>query len=289
MKQHNTRQALVAKYEPERLDDFIGVAAPKAVLARLIEDPYESAFLLTGPSGTGKTTMALVAAKAIGGKLHHISAAKCTVEALERLVSDCQYAPMGGGRWHVAVIDEADSISAQAQKAFLSILDTAAMPRDTIFLMTSNETRLLHPRFLSRLRRLDFTPPVADEQAAFLARIWKREKGGKKQPDCAAIVRAAGGNIRSALMTLETELLVPGTFVEPAAPPPAPATRRPRQAVTVISKTDYCPRQVSNERAALKARAVEMFTQGKPLAEIAAALSTPHSTIWRWTRTSTAA
>jgi len=192
----------------------VGVEVPKAVLSKLIADPYESAFLLIGPSGLGKTTMALAAARAIGGKLHHISAAKCTVEVVERLVCDCQYSPMGGGRWHVAVIDEADSMSAQAQKAFLSILDTTDMPQDTIFLMTSNDARLLHPRFLSRLRRLDFTTPTTEEQTAFLTRVWKKEGGGAK-PDFAAIIRASGGNIRNALMILETELLVPGSFVPP--------------------------------------------------------------------------
>ncbi|HTA46370.1 MAG TPA: AAA family ATPase [Bryobacteraceae bacterium] len=207
-------KALVVKYEPQKISDFVGIEVPKAVLSKLIADPYESGFLLLGPSGLGKTTMAMVVAKAIGGKLHHISAAKCTVEVVEQLVCDCQYAPMGGGRWHVAIVDECDSMSAQAQKSFLSILDTAAMPRDTIFLMTSNDTRLLHPRFLSRLRRLDFKPPTVEEQTAFLARVWKKEKGGRR-PDFAEIVRASGGNIRNALMILETELLVPGSFVPP--------------------------------------------------------------------------
>jgi replication-associated recombination protein RarA len=66
--------ALTEKYKPTKLHDFAGLAGPRTILTKLAAAPYESAWLLVGPSGTGKTTMALAVAAAIGAELHHIPA-----------------------------------------------------------------------------------------------------------------------------------------------------------------------------------------------------------------------
>ena len=49
---------LVDKYRPTTIEAFAGVDRPKKILAAFTAKPYTSAWLLVGPSGTGKTTMA---------------------------------------------------------------------------------------------------------------------------------------------------------------------------------------------------------------------------------------
>jgi putative ATPase len=280
--------ALDQKYQPESITDFIGIKVPKAIMLRLIAEPYESAFLFTGPSGTGKTTLAFVVAREIGGQMHHIRATECTVDAVERIYYDCQFAPMlSAARWHVYVIDEVDTMSAQAQKAMLSLLDTTARPPNGILLMTSNATVTLHDRFLSRLRVLRFSTPSDEEFSAFLAGVWAKEtppptrrRRAPPAPDFLAIAKAAKGNLRTALLTLETELLEPGSFeaMRPPEPPiriAAPAARRMEPArIAVVSSLD---------KMELRQRALALFNQGVSVKTIGQELGQPSSTIWRWT------
>lgn len=200
-------QSLVEKYKPSKIDAFAGLAKPRAILKAIAAAPYESAWLFLGPSGIGKTTMALAFAEAIGAELHHIPSKACDLATVEELCKHCWYKPFFGD-WHVILVDEADQMTKAAQLAFLSKLDTAAKPPNTIFVFTANDTKGLEDRFLSRTRTLQFNTPSMDEAAQWVEDIWKQEMPGRPAPDCKAILEAAGGNMRAALMDLELELIV---------------------------------------------------------------------------------
>lgn len=64
---------LVEKYKPRAMADFIGLERPKAVLGAFARDPYDSAWLLLGPSGLGKTSFAVALAEQIGAEVHHVA------------------------------------------------------------------------------------------------------------------------------------------------------------------------------------------------------------------------
>lgn len=204
---------LVEKYRPKTLDTFAGLTGPRAILSALAREPYESAWLLLGPSGLGKTCMALALAEQIGGQVHHIPSRKCDLETVDQVIHSCWYVPMNGG-WHVLVVDEADQMTRAAQLAFLSKLDTTAAPPKTIFIFTANETSLLEKRFLSRCRIVNFSNDAAllEPVAALLAKIWAAEAPGRAQPDFRAMIQEADFNVRSAIMTLEMEVLASGSF-----------------------------------------------------------------------------
>src|ERR1700730_12587621 len=75
------------KYRPHKFADFIGLDKAKKVLAKFAANPFpNAAFLFVGPSGTGKTTMALALFEAIKGELHHIPSQSCNVRTLEETV-----------------------------------------------------------------------------------------------------------------------------------------------------------------------------------------------------------
>jgi hypothetical protein len=64
--------ALTERYRPRTVDAFVGLDKPKRICNALASRPFESAWLFIGPSGTGKTTMAMALAEQIPAEIHHI-------------------------------------------------------------------------------------------------------------------------------------------------------------------------------------------------------------------------
>src|ERR1051325_8317269 len=82
---------LVEKYQPRKIDDFIGLEGLKRLFRNLLQAPRPVAVLLVGPPGRGKTTLGMAFADELPGTLHHISSQKCEVGALDRLRDLCSY------------------------------------------------------------------------------------------------------------------------------------------------------------------------------------------------------
>jgi replication-associated recombination protein RarA len=198
---------LAEKYRPRAIADFIGLDKPKRILSKFAANPYPSAWLFAGPTGTGKTTMALALVEMLRAELHHIPSQQCHIASVEDVMRQCWYVPASGG-FHLVLVDEADRMTPAAQLHFLSKLDATAFPPQTIFVFTCNGTDGLEPRFLSRTRQIDFSSyGMACEAARLLEGIWQREANGAAAPNFARIVKESSNNVRDALMCLETELL----------------------------------------------------------------------------------
>jgi DNA polymerase III gamma/tau subunit len=200
-------QQLVDRYDPQKIADFVGFESIRALLTKFAKQPYK-AWLFVGPSGVGKTSLALILAELLDGELYHVASRECTQERVEAIIKRTAYHPSLGKKWHVIVVDEADQMTKAAQHAFLSVLDRTHQPEGTIFIFTANETYLLEDRFQSRCRPLhfnleDLTPAVG----AYLARIWKKEHGWSPAPDFGEVFRRSKNNVRTALMNLELLLL----------------------------------------------------------------------------------
>lgn len=207
----NFPASLSEKYRPHDLADFVGLEKPKKVLVKFAANPFpNAAFLFVGPSGTGKTSMALALCEAIGGELHHIPSQSCNVETVNDVVRQCHYVPRNGQRsLHVVLVDEADQMTAQAQLAFLSKLDGTAFPPSTCFIFTANDTQRLQDRFLSRCMTLQFSSHgMAKKAASLLEKIWIAETGtAENAPNFLRMVQDGKNNVRDAVNSLQVELL----------------------------------------------------------------------------------
>jgi len=230
---------LVEKYQPRKIEDFIGLEGPKRLLANLLEAPRPVAVLLVGPPGCGKTTLGMAFADELPVTLHHSSSQKCDVAALDRLSDLCHYYP-SRGRFHVVLVDEADQMTEKAQLQLLSRLDGTAslkpkfgggwergLALPVIWIFTCNgrgedgttPPSSFEPRFLSRCLVVACGKPDIAEIAIFLRRIWLLE-GGNASDDASSLAEGCDG-MRDALTKLEVALctgILPSRPVERERP-----------------------------------------------------------------------
>lgn len=201
-------QPLAEKYRPSAISEFIGLDKPKRILTNFARSPRSVAFLFKGPSGTGKSTMALALCEAIGGELIHIPSSHCTVAELEESLRMTQYVPMAGKRFWFVLVDEADQMTDKAQLALLSKLDSTGRIDGCVFVFTCNDTDKLEARFLSRCLVIEFSSyGMNGEIADHLSKVWHAEGGNGNGPDFARLSKECRNNVRDCLGRLEVELM----------------------------------------------------------------------------------
>lgn len=204
---------LTEKYRPRKIQDFVGIAKPKVVLEAFLKRPTEDAYLFLGPSGLGKTSVAMALSEQLKAELHHIPSQSCDMDTVDRVTRMCwssafNFQTGDACDWHCVIVDEADRMTPAAQTLLLSKLDATAPPPRTIFLFTANSKQTLEPRFLSRCKVLEFSADSMEEELpSYLARIYRKE-GGKHPLDFEAIAKSALWNVRDALNKIEVELLI---------------------------------------------------------------------------------
>jgi len=232
---------LVEKYQPRKIEDFIGLEGPKRLFSNLLKAPRPVAVLLVGPPGCGKTTLGMAFADELPGTLHHISSQKCDVAALGRLNDLCQYYPTQG-KFHVVLVDEADQMTERAQLQLLSRLDGTASLKPkfgggwergfalpVIWIFTCNgrgedgttPPSTFEPRFLSRCLVMACGKPDVAEIARCLRRIWSLE-GGNASDDPSLLAKGCDG-MRDALTKVDVALC---TGILPSRPVEARASAR---------------------------------------------------------------
>jgi replication-associated recombination protein RarA len=204
---------LTEKYRPRRLRDFVGLLEVKRTLGPFINAPFEFAWFFLGASGLGKTAIVQAIAEEINAQLAEIPSAECDLDRIQHETALCRYGAFNftTGKscdWHVLGIHEADRMTPAAQIALLSKMDSTAWPPKTIFIFTANSKLNLEPRFLSRVKVLEFTnESMQAELPDYLERIYQAE-GGKHPLDYQKISKAADYNVRDALNKLQAELLL---------------------------------------------------------------------------------
>jgi len=200
-------QSLAEKYRPRKVADFIGLEKQRRILSKLTTNPFASAWLFVGASGTGKTSLALAIAAELGAEVHHIGSQQCNLATLETVVRQCNFVPLSGG-FHIVICDEADAMSDAAQKYLLSKLDSSEPVPNTIWIFTCNATDRLEARFLSRCRVLEFSSyGLNGNLVQLLRRVWQAESNGAPEPNLERLSREAHNNVRESLMRLELELM----------------------------------------------------------------------------------
>ena len=205
-------KALYRKYRSKKLDEVIGQKHITDILARAIaSDSLSHAYLLTGPRGVGKTSVARILAHEIN-KLPYdedatnldiieIDAASNNgVEDVRDLREKVQIAPVSAAK-KIYIIDEVHMLSKAAFNALLKTLEEP--PAHVIFILATTNVEKLPATIISRTQRFSFRPITIEDAVKHLAYIAKEEKIEIEDEALKLIATRSDGSFRDSISLLD--------------------------------------------------------------------------------------
>ena len=121
-------QPLAERLRPQTLDDYVGqkhLVGPGSILRRMIDSGNVASFILWGPPGVGKTTLARIIAKTTKSEFHTLSAVSSGVKEVREVIEQCRReakSMFSQGR-PILFIDEIHRFSKSQQDSLLGAVE----------------------------------------------------------------------------------------------------------------------------------------------------------------------
>ncbi len=199
---------LAERLRPTSLDDYIGqkhLVGPGAVLRQMIDTGHISSFILWGPPGVGKTTLAKIIAQRLDAPFFTLSAVNSGVKEVREVIDRASRDRLFNAQSPILFIDEIHRFSKSQQDSLLAAVETGAIT--LIGATTENPSFEVIRPLLSRcqvyvlksLRREDLLQLL--DRALSQDAVLKERDIQLRETD--ALLRYSGGDARKLLGILD--------------------------------------------------------------------------------------
>lgn len=199
---------LAERLRPKTLDEYIGqkhLVGKNAVLRNMIESGRVVSFILWGPPGVGKTTLALITANQLKVPFYTLSAVSSGVKEVREVIDKAKHSGFFNSNAPILFIDEIHRFSKSQQDSLLAAVEQGVVT--LIGATTENPSFEVIRPLLSRCQLYVLKPLEKDDLLELLHRAVTEDielqKHNIEIKETGAILRYSGGDARKLLNILE--------------------------------------------------------------------------------------
>lgn len=199
---------LAERLRPRSLDEYVGqkhLVGDNAVLRNMIMSGRAVSFILWGPPGVGKTTLALIVANELKVPFYTLSAVSSGVKEVRDVIDRAKHSGFFNANAPILFIDEIHRFSKSQQDSLLAAVEQGVVT--LIGATTENPSFEVIRPLLSRCQLYVLKPLDKDDLLGLLHRAVTEDTELKKLDirlkETGALLRYSGGDARKLLNTLE--------------------------------------------------------------------------------------
>ncbi len=198
-------QSLAVKYRPTKFEDCVEQSIIIKILNnQILNNSIGNAYLFSGFSGCGKTTVARIFAnlinKGVGEPIEIDAASNNGVDNVKEIVKNASERAIDG-EYKIYIIDEAHSLTNQAWQAFLKCIEET--PKYTVFIFCTTEIQKIPLTILNRVQKFNFSQISTKGIMDRLCYICDNENYQNYQSTCDYISKTCNGSMRNAIAMLQ--------------------------------------------------------------------------------------
>lgn len=201
-------QPLAERLRPQSLDDYIGqkhLVGPNAVLRQMIEKGRITSFIMWGPPGVGKTTLAQIIANQLKTPFYTLSAVSSGVKDVRQVIEKAKNNRFFSQASPILFIDEIHRFSKSQQDSLLGAVENGTVT--LIGATTENPSFEVIRPLLSRCQLYVLESLSVDDLMELTQRALKSDVYLQKREinlvETEAFLRFSGGDARKLLNILE--------------------------------------------------------------------------------------
>ncbi len=271
------REIWIEKYRPQTLDEIKGQEDIVERLQSYIAQRDLPHLLFSGSAGIGKTTAATAIAREVygddwrGNFLELNASDQRGIDVVRDRIKNFARSSFGGHDYRIIFLDEADSLTSDAQSALRRTMEQFS--DNTRFILSCNYSSKIIDPIQSRCAVFRFAPLSDEAVAAQIDEIAETEGIEMTSDGREALVYAAGGDMRRAINSLQAAATT-GDVVDEEAVYLITSTARPEEIESMV--TDAINGDFSKSRSTLDTLLTETGMAGGDI------IDQLHRSVWEF-------